>query len=80
MSNWLAIAFEASVVRRALKMMVVVGVVLALINHGDALLAGAMTTAAWLKIVLTFAVPYCVSTISSVQALRQDGAEQNQGA
>ena len=70
MKNWLAIAFEASVVRRALKMMVVIGCVLAAINHGDTLLAGAMTAGAWLKVALTFAVPYCVSTISSVQALR----------
>ena len=70
MSNWLAIAFEPTVVRRALKMTFIVGCVLGLINHGDALLAGTMTGAAWMKIVLTFAVPYCVSTISSVQALR----------
>jgi hypothetical protein len=70
MKNWLAIAFEASVVRRAVKMMAVVGCILALINHGDALLMGAMTAMAWLKVALTFAVPYCVSTISSVQALR----------
>ena len=70
MSSWLAIAFEASVVRRALKMMAVVGCILALINHGDALLMGAMTATAWLKVALTFAVPYCVSTISSVQAIR----------
>ena len=70
MDNWLAIASEASVVRRALKMMVVVGCVLAAINHGDTLLTGAMTGTAWLKIALTFAVPYCVSTISSVQAIR----------
>jgi hypothetical protein len=70
MKNWLAIAFEASVVRRAVKMMAVVGCILALINHGDALLMGAMTATAWLKVALTFAVPYCVSTISSVQAIR----------
>ena len=73
MKNWLAIAFEASVVRRALKMMAVVGCILALINHGDALLMGAMTATAWLKVALTFAVPYCVSTISSVQAIRHGG-------
>ena len=73
MDNWLTIALEPSVVRRALKMMVVVGCVLAAINHGDSLLTGAMTATAWVKVVLTFAVPYCVSTISSVQALRHAG-------
>ena len=70
MGNWMAIAFEASVVWRALKMMVIVGCILMLINHGDALLAGNVSMGEWVKIVLTFAVPYCVSTISSVQALR----------
>jgi hypothetical protein len=70
MGDWLEIAFEPSVIRRAIKMMIIVGCVLAAINHGDALLTGAMTAGAWLKVVLTFAVPYCVSTISSVQALR----------
>ena len=74
MGNWLTVAFEGSVVRRALKMMAVVGCVLAAINHGDTLLAGAMTGSAWLKVALTFAVPYCVSTISSVQAIRHGRA------
>ena len=71
MKSWMQIAFEASVVRRALKMMILVGCVLAVSNHGDAALAGARTATAWLKVALTFAVPYCVSTISSVQAIRQ---------
>jgi hypothetical protein len=70
MKEWLAIAFEGTVVRRAVKMMAIVGCILALINHGDALVAGTMTATAWMKVFLTFAVPYCVSTISSVQALR----------
>ena len=75
MSNWMAIAFEASVVRRAIRMMMVVGCILALINHGDTLVAGTMTAAAWIKVFLTFAVPYCVSTISSVQAIRHGGSQ-----
>ena len=74
MKAWLAIAFAASVRRRAVKMMLVVGCILALINHGDALLTGSMTTTEWMKIVLTFAVPYCVSTIASVQAIRHSAA------
>lgn len=73
MKSWMETAFEASVVRRALKMMVVIGCILAAINHGDTLLAGAMSGTDWLKVALTFAVPYCVSTISSVQAIRHAG-------
>jgi hypothetical protein len=71
MGHWLAIAFEASVVRRALTMMVVVGCILAVINHGDIVLAGTATATVWTKIALTFLVPYGVATFASVQAIRQ---------
>lgn len=49
---------------------VVVGAILVGINHGDALLAGEMTWGRWFKVGLTVWVPYCVSTLSSVGALR----------
>jgi len=71
MRAWLAIAMQESIRKRAIRIAVVVGSILALINHGDALLSGQMTVAAWIKVVLTFVVPYCVSTFASVQAIRQ---------
>ncbi len=71
MRAWLTVAFEASVRKRALKVAFIVGSILAVINHGDALLSGEATAAVWIKIVLTFLVPYCVATYASVQAIRQ---------
>ena len=71
MQEFLAIAFRAAVVRRALFYAVVVGGILAAINHGDALLRGDLDTTRLVKIGLTPLVPYCVSTLSSVQALRR---------
>ena len=71
MKAWLALAFEASVRKRALKVALLVGSILAVINHGDVVLSGAATAMVWIKIVLTFVVPYCVATFASVQALRQ---------
>jgi hypothetical protein len=68
--DWFAIALEASVYRRALKVTVVVGSILAGINHWDVMLAGAFTATVWTKIGMTYLVPYCVSTYSSVQAIR----------
>lgn len=65
------LVFRRSVVRRAALMALVVGHVLAAINHGDRILAGTMTTGDWLKVVLTFLVPYTVSTISSILAARE---------
>jgi hypothetical protein len=58
------------VVRRALFYAVIVGAVLIAINHGDALLRGDLDRARVLKITLTVLVPYTVSTLSSVQAMR----------
>jgi len=70
MRDWFDIALQRSVAARALKVAVLVGCILALINHGDALLSGSVTLTEWIKIGLTFLVPYCVSTFASVQAIR----------
>jgi hypothetical protein len=69
--DWLETALLASVVKRALKVALLVGSILAVINHGDVVLAGTATVTVWTKIALTFLVPYCVATFASVQALRQ---------
>ena len=65
--NWRAAcncAISDGVPRRSLVVALVVGSVLNLINQGDALFAGRPID--WLKILLTFAVPYCVSTYGAV--------------
>ncbi len=70
MKAWLAVAWEASVRKRALKVALIVGSILAVVNHGDVVLSGQATTTVWIKIVLTFLVPYCVATFAAVQAMR----------
>jgi hypothetical protein len=47
-----------------------VGSLLALINHGDHIFAGTLNGGAMLKIVLTYAVPYCVALYASVSAMK----------
>ena len=66
MSSYLQIALEKSVRLRAMKMSVIVGCILATINHGDNILNGTAETVTFIKVLSTFFVPYCVSTISSV--------------
>ena len=66
------LAIRSDVLFRALKMASIVGIVLAIINHGDHILLGTMTTINWIKIIITFCVPFCVSTISSVLAIRRE--------
>lgn len=70
-SIWLATAAEPAVVRRALGTAVVVGAALVAINHGDAIVAGAVDGARALKMALTVLVPYCVSIASSVGAIME---------
>lgn len=67
---WLATAWTPSVRSRALRTSALVGSLLAVINHGDALLSGHLTCSQLMRIALTYLVPYCVATFSAVQAIR----------
>ena len=71
MSEWLSIALEPTIVKRAIKYALVVGAVLIAINHGDAILRGDMNADHLFKMALTVLVPYCVSTASSVGVIQQ---------
>ena len=68
--SWISIATRPTVVRRALKYALIVGTLLILINHGDAILRGDVSVDRLLRMGLTTLVPYAVSTLSSVEALR----------
>jgi len=61
-------ARRPEVVRTALRFAMIVGPILVFINHGDAIIAGTMSTTDWLKSALTMVVPYTVSTLSSISA------------
>jgi hypothetical protein len=65
------LAFDRAVVRRALRIAAVVGAVLIAINHGDRIVSGTVDARALLKMGLTVVVPYLVSTVSSVGAMRE---------
>lgn len=70
---WHRIARDPTVVHRALFFAVIVGAILISINHGDALLTGDLTVGRLIRIGLTVLVPYVVSTLSSVAAIRAAG-------
>ena len=63
-------AREPSVVARALRVALLVGTILVAINYGDRALAGRLERADWVKMLMTYCVPYAVSTYSAVQAIR----------
>ena len=70
-ATFLGIARQRTVVLRALRIASIVGLVLAVLNHGDTILAGEAQLSTWIKVALTFLVPYSVSTYSSVMAVRE---------
>jgi hypothetical protein len=63
--------FLPETVSRAVRVAVVVAPVLIAINHADAILRGDLTIRLALKMLLTFLVPYAVSSYSSAKALIQ---------
>jgi len=68
--SFLSVALSRQVVPRALKVALLVGTLLALINHGDKILALSLTGQDWIKVALTYLVPYGVSTWSAVGVIR----------
>jgi hypothetical protein len=66
----LAIAFEPAIVRRGLASSIVVGTLLIAINHGSAILDGDVSVGRLERMALTLIVPYVVSVVSSVAAIR----------
>jgi len=69
-TDFFAIATQRPVVMRAARIALVVGIVLAIINHADKFINGTVDLTTLFKIILTFVVPYSVSTYSSVQTVR----------
>jgi len=74
--GWIALATSGSVVRRATVVALIVGSILVAINQGDAIVRGDLIAGRLLRIALTMGVPYCVSTYSSVSALRDAARRQ----
>ncbi|HCU88443.1 MAG TPA: hypothetical protein DGR97_00775 [Gammaproteobacteria bacterium] len=71
MKPWLTILFRADVVLRSLTVAVIVGTLLVLINYWDRLYPYSLDFNAWIKIALTYCVPYCVSSYASVSAIME---------
>ncbi|MGM0562927.1 MAG: nitrate/nitrite transporter NrtS [Pseudomonadota bacterium] len=56
---------------RSLRVSLLIGTLLVAINQGQHILAGDWSAGLWLRIILTYCVPYGVSTYAAVQAIRQ---------
>ena len=61
----LPIFFSKPVASRAVKVALIVGIILAFINHGGVILSGSISSECWIKMLLTCFVPYTVSSITA---------------
>jgi len=68
--SWYRIAADRGVLTRAGLTSLGVGTLLTIVNHGAAIRAGTMGSAHVVPIVVTYVVPFLVSLVSSVIALR----------
>ncbi len=60
--SWLSIALSSPMLKRSLSTSVIVGTLLNLINQNEAILGEG--TIVWLQVILTYLVPFCVSTFA----------------
>ncbi len=72
--DWLKLALRRDIVSRSVRVGLVVGTLLAVINHGDRLLSANIDITMLWKIILSYLVPYSVSTWASVQSARRPKA------
>jgi len=67
--------FRPETTRRALRVALIVGPILIIINHHDAIIELKLSYLFFLKSVLTFLVPYSVSAYSSARAYSEQGTK-----
>jgi hypothetical protein len=72
-SFW-ALASTGQVVKSSLKVSLIVGTVLGLINHGPEIVQMTLGMDRFAQILLTYIVPYSVSTYSAVRAIQNQSS------
>lgn len=72
-----AIVSHPTHLRRTIYIAVAVGTVLFAVNQLDVVLRGDATPAVWLKVALTYVVPFCSSNLGLLAALRRPPGESS---
>jgi hypothetical protein len=68
MKAFFQVALDRSTVALSARVALVVGTVLAAINYGDRIvLRGDMRALDWVKLAVTYCVPYCVATYGAAR-------------
>ena len=78
MKSFIKHAIAKASLYRSVKIALVVGTILALINHYDSIFNGNLTSSGIFKIVLTYFVPFGVATFSAAMQAREDESNTSQ--
>ncbi len=77
MNRFFAVATERGIVITSAKVALFVGSILALINYGDRIFFHYdMRTVDWIKLAVTYCVPYCVATYGAVKYAMRHGNDR----
>ncbi len=77
MKLFLKYAINRQIVITSIKVALVIGTILALINHYDAILNGTLNTTGLIQILLTYLVPYAVATYGAAEHARRIELEKS---
>ena len=70
----MAVILRVENLRRTVAVALAVGTILFVINQLDTVVAGRATLATWVKVALTYLVPFCVANYGLLVGQRQDRA------
>jgi len=67
--RWFRAACRPEIVQRSIRVALIVGTILVAVNYTDRWMKGTLVPIDYLKMLVTYLVPYCVSTYASVATL-----------
>jgi hypothetical protein len=77
MKTFLAAEMGKSTVATSAKIALIVGSILTMINYGDRIFASCdMRPLDWIKLAVTYCVPYCVATYGAARYAVQHGSDR----
>ena len=76
MREALRICFRREHLRRTIRIALVVGTILTIINQADVILGGDATTLTWVKVGLNYCVPFIVSNLGLLAGKRAEAEGQ----
>ena len=75
-----SVFFSRKVMKRSAIVALIVGTILAFINHGDVILTASLTPVCLIKMIATCLVPYTVSSVTAVLGALEQRREAEAGA